>query len=200
MHQICQTNFIMENRDKDRQRLKEKVETVVGKKIETPRDFNFLSKQVEGFTGESLSASTLKRVWGYVDSASKQSKYTLDTLAQMVGYASWDNFVKGGMEDSFVSFRIISRKLVSDALVFGDLVKLVWKPDRVVTVEYQGQSTFRVVESVNSKLSVGDTFQCSQFVDKQELYLNNLIHPGMPVTDYVCGQQGGIVWSLVSKD
>ena len=54
----------MENRDKDIQRLKEKVETVVGKKIETPRDFNFLSKQVEGFTGESLSASTLKRVGG----------------------------------------------------------------------------------------------------------------------------------------
>ena len=190
----------MEYRDEDIQRLKEKVEIVAGKSIKTPRDFNFLSKQVEGFTGESLSASTLKRVWGYVDTESKQSKFTLDTLAQMVGYASWDNFVRGGMNDSNVSFRIIHRKLMSDALVFGDLVKLVWKPDRVVTVEYQGQSTFRVVESVNSKLSKNDTFQCSQFVDKQELYLNNLYNPGMHVTDYVCGQRGGIIWNLVSND
>ena len=78
----------MEYRDEDIQRLKEKVEIVAGKSIKTPRDFNFLSKQVEGFTGESLSASTLKRVWGYVDTECKQSKYTLDTLAQMVGYAS----------------------------------------------------------------------------------------------------------------
>ena len=190
----------MEYRDEDIQRLKEKVEIVVGKSIKTPRDFNFLSKQVEGFTGESLSASTLKRVWGYVDTESKQSKFTLDTLAQMVGYASWDNFVKGDMNDSNVSFRIIHRKLKSDALVFGDLVKLVWKPDRVVTVEYQGQSTFRVVESGNSKLSKNDTFQCSQFVDKQELYLNNLYRRGVTVTDYVCGQQGGIIWNLVSND
>ena len=50
----------------DFDRLKNEVETLVGRKIVSPRDFDFLSRQIEGNTQETVSVSTLKRLWGYV--------------------------------------------------------------------------------------------------------------------------------------
>lgn len=48
----------------DFDRLKNEVETLVGRKIVSPRDFDFLSRQIEGYTQETVSVSTLKRLWG----------------------------------------------------------------------------------------------------------------------------------------
>lgn len=50
------------------EQLKLEVETLVGRPIKTPKDFEFLSCQIEGYTRETISVSTLKRMWGYVAS------------------------------------------------------------------------------------------------------------------------------------
>ena len=42
------------------------MEHFVGREIKLPRDFVFLEKQVECYTGVKISQSTLKRLWGYV--------------------------------------------------------------------------------------------------------------------------------------
>lgn len=188
----------MEYNKEDIKRLTAQVEKVVGKKISGPRDFDFLSRQVEGYTGETLSVSTLKRVWGYIPSGSRLSRYSLDVLASMAGYAGWEAYV-AGVNGGDVSFRIVHRKLFTDSLEYGDRVKLVWSPDRVVTIRYEGQNMFTVVESENSKLCVGDTFRCGLFVDHEPLYLTGLFHPGMPVSDYVCGKSGGVIWHVLDK-
>lgn len=51
-------------KQEDFDRLKNEVETLVGRKIVSPRDFDFLSRQIEGYTQETVSVSTLKRLWG----------------------------------------------------------------------------------------------------------------------------------------
>lgn len=186
----------MEYNKKDIERLTEKVEKMVGKKIEHPRDFDFLKRQVEGYTGEQLSVSTLKRLWGYVPAGSGPSHHTLDVLARMAGYTGWDMFVRCADGDD-ASFRLVRRKLFTGSLNYGDKVRLMWNPDRVVTVRYEGQDTFTVVESVNSKLRAGDTFRCTLFVDYEPLFLSDLLHPGMPVSDYTCGRNGGVLWSIL---
>ena len=66
----------------------------------------------------------------------------------------------------------------------------------LLTIMYRGNDTFEVVESINSKLAKGDTFTCPQFVEDQPLYLSNLSHPGIPLCNYVAGQNGGIKWNL----
>lgn len=45
------------------EQLKLEVETLVGRPIKTPKDFEFLSCQIEGYTRETISVSTLKRMW-----------------------------------------------------------------------------------------------------------------------------------------
>lgn len=72
------------------ERLKSEVETLVGRKIASPKDFAFLMRQIHGYTQETISVSTLKRMWGYVNSNTKHSKFNLDLLSRMVGYAGWD--------------------------------------------------------------------------------------------------------------
>lgn len=51
-------------RQEDLDRLKEEVENLVGRKIKSPKDFDFLSRQIQGYTQEKISVSTLKRMWG----------------------------------------------------------------------------------------------------------------------------------------
>ena len=182
----------------DLDRLKEEVEKLVGRKIKSPKDFDFLSRQIAGLVEESVSVSTLKRMWGYVKSTSKPSQFNLDLLSRMVGYPDWEAFCR--KDDGPDSSRFfVKSKLIADALDRGEQVKLTWYPGRVVTIEYQGNGSFRVVESVNSKLGKGDTFTCHQFVADEPLYLSNLQHADMPLCNYVCGQSGGVKWNLGGK-
>lgn len=179
----------------DLDRLKEEVEKLVGRKIKSPKDFDFLSRQIAGLAEEAISVSTLKRMWGYVKATSKPSQYNLDLLSRMVGHSDWKAFC--AKDDGPASSRFfVKSKLIADALDRGEQVRLTWYPGRVVTIEYMGNDTFCVVESVNSKLGKGDTFTCHQFVADEPLYLSNLQHADMPLCNYVCGQSGGVKWTL----
>lgn len=109
------------------EQLKLEVETLVGRPIKTPKDFEFLSCQIEGYTRETISVSTLKRMWGYVASNCNPSKYNLNLLSRMVGYPDWASFV-GGQEGLASSRFFVKSKLIADALQKGELVRLTWCP------------------------------------------------------------------------
>ena len=119
------------------EQLKQEVETLVGRSIKTPKDFEFLSCQIEGYTRETISVSTLKRMWGYVASPCNPSKYNLNLLSRMVGYPDWASFV-GGQEGLASSRFFVKSKLIADALQKGELVRLTWCPGRVLTIMYKG--------------------------------------------------------------
>ena len=78
--QIDEYIMMEDYKKEDFDRLKNEVETLVGRKIVSPRDFDFLSRQIEGYTQESVSVSTLKRMWGYVACSCKPSKFNLELL------------------------------------------------------------------------------------------------------------------------
>ena len=56
------------------------------------RDFEKLNLLILEKTKVSLSASTLRRVWGKVDYNNQPSGTTLDTLAQFAGFENWRSF------------------------------------------------------------------------------------------------------------
>jgi hypothetical protein len=148
----------------DFDRLKNEVETLVGRKIVSPRDFDFLSRQIEGYTQETVSVSTLKRLWGYVACSCKPSRFNLELLSRMVGYPSWNAFVES--KDAVASSRFFFKsKLIADALVVNDLVRLTWQPGRILTIKYLGNDNFKVMESLNSKLAAGGIRRYGRFRD-----------------------------------
>lgn len=174
------------------------MELLVGRKIRSPKDFDFLARQILGYMNEKISVSTLKRMWGYVASESKPSLFNLDLLSRMVGYPDWNAFVGG--QDSSASSRFFMRsKLIADALDVDEEVRLTWNPGRIVTIKCLGNDTFVVLDAINSKMQVGDTFVCHQFVAGEPCYLSNYQRANCAPTNYAFGQSGGITWSLTPR-
>lgn len=57
-------------------------------------DFEQLQQQILAKTGISLSASTLRRIWGRADYQHLPSSTTLNTLAQFAGFTDWRHFTR----------------------------------------------------------------------------------------------------------
>jgi hypothetical protein len=72
--------------------LREAMEKKAGRQMHTPKDFDFLSESIFEELHQKVSATTLKRLWGYLQESSAPRTSTLDLLAQYVGYADWDSF------------------------------------------------------------------------------------------------------------
>ncbi len=56
------------------------------------QDFEELSVQMQDRTGQVISATTLKRIWGRVAYDSNPSRHSLDTLAVFLGHQSWRDY------------------------------------------------------------------------------------------------------------
>ena len=74
--------------------LRERVEQVVDRKMKTPKDYDYLSKSILEKQHEHISATTLKRMWGYLSEPVKPRISTLDILAGYVGAESWEDFCR----------------------------------------------------------------------------------------------------------
>ena len=57
--------------------------------------------------------------------------------------------------------------------------------------------TFLVVDSINSKLEKGDTFQCSIFIEGEPLYLDKLKHKRYTDVSYIAGKNEGIRFEIL---
>ena len=86
--------------------------------IETSTDFIFLSGEIQGRLKETVSTSTLKRIWGYVDGYASIRTVTLDVLARFVGFPDWETFVTDYCETESVqsSHKVMSKSLHSNEL------------------------------------------------------------------------------------
>ena len=73
--------------------LKQAIEQAVGRKIKTPKDFDFLTDCIFNKVHERISPTTLKRLWGYLtDAGSAPRKSTLDILSRFLDYPDWAAF------------------------------------------------------------------------------------------------------------
>lgn len=180
--------------------LRQKVEHVSGCKIKTPRDFDYLSMRILDKTRNYLSSITLKRFWGYLGEGNRKKPFrtTLNVLAQYVGYCDIDAFENSYNGDAVVGSDFLTNDcLQTHSLRKGTLIELKWYPDRCVTISYEGLEMFKVVESVNSKLSVGDTFLLGMIIDSEPLVLRCLVHKGASPVNYVCGRINGVKYRIL---
>lgn len=172
--------------------LKRAVEDQYGQSLCSPTDFNGLCDQLRHTLGESLSMSTLKRLWGYVTGYASVRVSTLNTLSHYVGCRDWQEFCETLDQpdvSSFPSGDVIALSI----LKVGDNIEVTWYPGRRIVVQYLGQGRMRVTESLRSKLTVGSTFSCVGMVNGERLTLTQVEIPGTDkALTYVCGRAGGI--------
>ena len=171
--------------------LKKQIEERLKRKMKTPNDFIFLSGVIWERTHETMSPTTLKRLWGYIDGADETRSSTLDILSRSLGYTDWDEFLahldKGNGSDPVVSPHVYAADLH-----VGDCLYVSWKPDRRCTFRYLGETRFIVEQAENSKLKVGDTFSAALFILHEPLYLSGLVQGNNPPVPFVVGNREGL--------
>lgn len=169
------------------------VELRYGKAVETPYDFVCLRESIQRETGEYISVSTLKRLWGYVKNSGGVRPSTLDVLARYVESYNFNDFIccmdASKYQDSVYFAGAVVR---SSDLSSGDNVILEWNPDRRVMLVYLGDNVFEVTDSGTSKLNAGDHFTACAFIQGEPLYLAEVIRHGSPVSAYIAGRRGGL--------
>ena len=72
--------------------LKKETLNKFGQELSYNKDCEALAEIVCDATGGRISATTIRRLYGFLKSPSAPSKFTLDLLAHYVGYKSWRDF------------------------------------------------------------------------------------------------------------
>ena len=175
--------------------LRSRVEEKYGRMLETHNGFIALVSDIEAKVREHVSESTLERMWGYsTREADAVSLRTLNVLSRYVGASSWKGFCADLKNSSQVESEEFSGdSIVSAALVAGQRLQLGWRPDRLITVEYLGMNRFVVIESINSSLQPGDSFECIQIQAGHPLYLDRFRRANAGgEARYVAGERSGL--------
>ena len=174
--------------------LRRDIETSIQRSIHTPADFEFLSGVIWERTKTTISTSTLKRLWGYIDGADNTRQSTLELLSKTLGFKSWKEYSEhiANTKTEQSDFLNNSYHIYSEDLKVGDKIEMKWLPNRQCIIEYLGKSQFLITEAQNTKLNVGDTFFCRFFIVGQPLYIDNLVHNNEMPTAYVIGKRDGI--------
>lgn len=182
-------------------RLLKEAEFCFGRQLHSPRDFMEFCYALEDELEQSLSLSTVKRLWGYVNCEYQPRLSTLSLLARYVGYRDWLDFADNmrpvsQIESSFMS----GKSIMSDDLSAGDEVIFSWAPNRRCHAMYIGGDCFRVIDSHNSKIEKNDTFHTTLLAVGHPMHATNIVKTDGQIHNfYVAGKQKGLASVAVRK-
>jgi hypothetical protein len=173
--------------------LRKEIEQHIGQSLHTPSDFQLLLQQIWEQLHIVLSLSTIKRLWGYVDSNNRPRLSTLNTLSQFLGYEDWQAYLAAlELRQDTESDLFIGEGIRVTDLEPETLIEVSWLPNRQCIFRYLGSNRFEVIESIHAKLQVGDTFEAIAFIIGKPMYLDNLLRQDGTTTSYVAGKRNGI--------
>lgn len=173
--------------------LRSDLEQRMGQQLQSPADFQLLIQQIWEKNHAVLSLSTIKRLWGYVESNGAPRLSTLNTLAQFLGFTDWNAYLvaleqRGGTESAMFT----GEGIHTADLQAGDRIAVAWQPNRQCTFRYLGDNQFVVEESKNAKLQQGTTFSAVRFTIGHPMYLDNILLADGTHTSYVAGKRNGL--------
>lgn len=143
------------------ERLKEHIVVKFGTNPRTPTDFSLLANDIFSHTHRTIGVSTLKRIFGYVQSAYGTSFSTLSHLSSYLGYTDWEKFCsqidKNDVCPPTSGFNSNSL-LLSSALPLSSLILLEWAGGKKCKLrKIKEPDLFRIEETENIKLCPLDT-------------------------------------------
>ncbi len=132
-----------------------KIEEKFGKPVRYAKDCDVLATSIFAFTSEKISCSTIKRLFGIIESENEPRLYTLDILAKYLGYVNYDQLLNEFNPNRMLQSQSIEAIHVSN-LKAGDIVRFSYAPNNVVSAKYTNNEVFQIVESTDEKIQTGD--------------------------------------------
>ena len=175
------------------QSLRRDIEQRMGVALQSPADFEQLLQHIWDKQHSVLSLSTIKRVWGYVESSGVPRLSTLNTLSQFLDYADWNAYLVAlEQRKESESGMFMGEGVRALDLQVGERIEVTWQPNRHCVFRYMGDNQFVVEESKNAKLQVGTTFSAVRFMISEPMYLDNILLADGTRTSYVAGKHHGL--------
>lgn len=128
-------------------------------------DFSILASLIGKKTGHSIGATTLKRLFGYIDDPRQTNKSTLNLVAQYLGYDTWETYENSIRIDSEWDFQ--SDSIWIDELYTGQnlIIGYLNRQIRFEVVNTDTRKALKVIQAINSSLKIGDIL----FIDKIDI-------------------------------
>ena len=182
-------------------RLRGEVENRLTFPIKSPDDYVRLSDLLKEEGCGSVSATTLKRIWGYIsDTGSdyRPNAYTVTALCRLIGFKDLEEFLDS---DSPIQSRQYSGSFIeSRNLPEGAEVEIQWRPNRICRLRHMNATLFSVVSAENSStLREGDIVECRCFTQQAPLFCRIFRERQLPIT-YVAGSANGITYNLIENE
>jgi hypothetical protein len=171
--------------------IKKEIEKRYGRTIRYPRDCEALASEIASVCNEGLSASTLKRLYGFNKGTEEPRLSTLDIIATYLGCKNWDSLLDKHSNIEYSEFTKIE-ELSVETLQAGDKIEFKYEPKKTVLIKYIGNCTFEVISSENSKLQSGDYFKALNFVLNYPLYILEVFRNKSELGQYKAGKVSGL--------
>jgi|GEM_PF-2708988 len=146
------------------------------------RDCDALSADIFSKTGKQLSASTLKRVLGFVEDRKQLRKYTLDIIAIYCSYKNWDKLISANTYD-----KIETNKIEKDKLLFINTEKR-----NQYLFRFKGDNFLQVIHSNDDIVKMNDLICIHYFQKGISIAFENIIRDGVDIGSYRSPMQDSI--------
>lgn len=173
-------------------KLKEMVEEKFGERILYSFQCYALQKCIQVVTGDLLSISTLKRIFGFAASNHLPRLSTLDILASYAGYPDFRALEKDKNEGLASSEFVQVEAVAPENITHGSIIRLLYTPGRSLTLKYVGEGWFEVKTVSGGKLRKGDMLHIGQIVINFQLIVSEVRRDGISLGSYIAAKQGGI--------
>lgn len=177
-----------------------RIETRFGHSLTSTKDFCALSDDIYKVTGDMLSVSTLKRLFGRFGTRLAPRQSTLSIAARYLGYNDWEEFTLSMSESGLVEsdFRPINA-IKLDTLPTGSELSISWLPNREIKVRYLGDHKFRIIEAHNTKLNRDDIIEIALLAQNEPMFISKIIRSEKYFTGYLAGQLHGVNVKSIDK-
>ena len=177
------------------QKLREKS----GSRLTTAADIERLAHDIESVTHEHMGVNTLKRLLGYIADEREPRSTTLDVIARYLGFDTWKLLQEvEGRSNS--AWGVVDNELDIASMPIGQLVTVTYRPDRRLLMRREHDGCMQVLESLNSKLRVGDIAKISTIIEGYPLIVERVIRNGEDLGKFIAGQLQGVKFELTLQN
>lgn len=129
-----------------------------------------------------LSGYLIKRAFGFISYNGKHDQTTCSIIARKLKYDGWDDFCQKAKQkyDPKKGFNTLDMYSFN-SLKINDNICIGWYPEKYSILKYQGEYTFKVIESYRLKSEIGRVFSTTGFflgsTDSKCVYPDIIIEP-----------------------
>ena len=172
--------------------IRKKIEQKLGQKLIYSRDADLLSASIYKECKCRISASTIRRMWGFTKGTSNVRSISLDVLAQYIKYPSWEKLVEE-LVDAKTSIKNRIQLVESKKLKKGICFQIMFGPVSRIVIEHEGKGWFKLNQQEKTELQNDDLL----FIEKIELQYPLLIKKikrddSVEYTSIVIGSVSGV--------